>query len=253
MPSILRALKHIFFGGNLSLSGASYNAQNDLWELDLVTNTWTELAPTGTPPSDRLFVAMAFDPGRNRVVMTGGGDNSAFFDDAQYFDDVWAYNIADNTWELLAVGGNDAPEGRFWGGLVYDEDNDVFLSFGGHDDATLGNSNDLWSFDPSDNNWSLLRIGDTFNRPANGVCDFPPDFTVVDDEAPERRNAHAMVYATGECPSLIVAMGKTDCGAVDDVFRWVTNDARWEEVQTASRGEVCLRGDSEFDCTEMCN
>jgi len=244
--------KAYLFGGNLSLSGASYNATNELWELDLGTNTWTQLNPTGTAPSDRLFVAMVFDAGRNRLVTTGGGDNSAFFNDAQYFDDMWAYNIADNSWELLNAGGAGTPEGRFWGSMVYDVENDVYVMFGGHDDAQLGNSNDIWSFDPNTNDWLVLQQGDTYNRPAFGVCDFPPDFSNVDEEAPERRNSHAMVYASGECPQIIVSMGKTDCGAVDDVFRWVVDDRVWEEVIPAQRGEMCLRSDTGFDCTEMC-
>jgi hypothetical protein len=91
-----------------------------------------------------------------------------------------------------------------------------------------------------------------YNKPANGFCDFPADFTVVDMEAPERRNAHVFVYASGSCPSVLTSMGKTDCGASDDVFRWRFDTEVWEELTVAREGEMCLRADRGFDCFEMC-
>lgn len=249
--------KAYLFGGNLSLNGSAYNPQNDLWELDLSTYTWTQLSPAGTPPSRRLFHAGLFDPVRNRVVVMGGGDETAFFNDAVYFNDVWAYDVASNAWLQLHDGSGqihvDVPSRRFWGEWVYDDEDDAYLLFGGHDDQNLGNANDLWAFDPSSDSWQLMRLGDTFNKPANGFCDFPPDFTNLDQEAPERRNAHVVVFASGgECPGLITTMGKTDCGAADDVHRWSIGDGKWQELSRAREGEMCLRTEPEFDCQDMC-
>lgn len=248
--------KAYLFGGNISLNGASYNPQNDLWELDLTTYEWTELSPTGTPPSRRLFMSALFDPVRNRMVIHGGADETAFANDARYFREVWAYDVATNAWQQLHDGQGgleEVPAGRFWGEWVYDEENDKYLLFAGHDDQTLGNANDLWAYDPATNTWQLMRRGDTFNRPSNGFCDFPPDFTIVDLEAPERRNAHVLVYASGnDCPGVITAMGKTDCGASDDVHRWNVDEGRWQELSKAREGEMCLRTEPEFDCQDMC-
>lgn len=194
-----------------------------------------------------------FDAGRNRIVITGGADETAFDNDATYFNDIWAYLVDENRWELLHDGSGEAPAGRFWGEWAYDEESDVYLLFGGHDDTALGNANDLWAFDPTTNEWTALRIGDTYNRPANGFCDFPADFTNVDVKAPERRNAHVLVYASqSECPGLITTMGKTDCGATDDVHRWITGEGRWQELVEAREGEMCRRADTEFDCLGMC-
>ena len=36
-------------------------------------------------------------------------------------------------------------------------------------------------------------LGDTFNKPANGFCSFPPDFTNIVPDTPERRSAHIWV------------------------------------------------------------
>jgi hypothetical protein len=249
--------KAYMFGGNVSLSGLSYAPRNDLWEFDLSTQAWTELTPAGGPPDRRLFVASLWDPVRERFVITGGADESAFDNDAQYFNDVWAYTPGDNTWELLHDGGgtigDTVPAGRFWGEWIYDEGNDNYRLFAGHDDQALGNSNDMWTFDPDGNVWTLVDIGDTQNAPSNGFCDFPPDFTNVALFVPERRNAHALVYSSYEpCPGIIVSMGKTDCGVTDDVQRFNLNEGAWQELVTARQGEACLRRDSAFDCQDMC-
>ncbi len=244
--------KAYLFGGNISLSGLAYNVQNDLWELDLETKAWRELTPTGPAPLARQWLPSLFDAERNRLVVMGGSDDNALFA-TDYFNDVWAYDVDSNTWTQLHTGNGTAPAGRYGGEWVHDVENDVYLLFAGHDDTELANSNDTWAFDPSDNTWTQLRQGDVWNKPANGFCDFPPDFTVVDQQAPERRNSFVATYSSyAECPSLIVAMGKTDCGATDDVQRWVPALGEWDMVLEAREGEMCLRTDTQFDCFEMC-
>lgn len=245
--------KAYLFGGNISLSGLNYNVQNDLWELDLDSYTWTQLSPSGTLPEPRQWLPTLFDAERNRLVVMGGSDNDALFS-TDYFNDVWAYDVASNSWLQLHSGAGAAPAGRFGAEWVHDTEHDRYLLFGGHDDTDLGNTNDTWAFDPSDNTWQQLRPGDTYNKPANGFCDFPPDFTVLDQEAPERRNAFVAAYSTNaSCPSLLVSMGKTDCGAADDIQRWVTSTGEWENLIKAREGEMCLRTESEFECFDMCS
>jgi len=44
---------------------------NDVWSLSLAgTPTWTQLAPTGTPPSARYLYGMIYDPLRYRMVIS---------------------------------------------------------------------------------------------------------------------------------------------------------------------------------------
>lgn len=244
--------KAYLFGGNISLSGLNYNVQSDLWELDLETYTWTELTPQGLAPQPRQWFGSLFDATRERLVIMGGSDNNALFA-TDYFADVWAYDVPSNTWMQLHTGLGIAPAGRYGAEWVHDTENDRYLLFAGHDDTELANTNDTWAFDPSDNTWEQLRPGDTWNKPSNGFCDFPPDFTVVDQDAPERRNSFVAAYSSyAECPSLIVSMGKTDCGATDDTQRWLVGEERWDMVIEAREGEMCLRTDTKFDCFEMC-
>ncbi|MFZ9886941.1 MAG: Kelch repeat-containing protein [Myxococcota bacterium] len=244
--------KAYLFGGNKSPDGTVYDVQNDLWELDLANLSWTKLTPAGPAPDARQWFGSLFDVTRDRFVVFGGSDNNAFFS-TDYKNDVWAYDVSSGAWQRLHDGASPAPAGRFGPEWVHDSESDTYLLFGGHDDTNLGNSNDLWAFSPASNTWEQLRPGDTYNKQANGFCDFPPDFTVVDQDSPERRNAFAAVYSSNaDCPALLVTMGKTDCGAADDVQRYVPTERRWDLLLEAREGEMCLRTNTEFDCFEMC-
>ena len=128
---------------------------------------------------------------------------------------------------------------------------DEYLLFGGHDDQTLGNRNDSWSFNPTTNTWTALTGEDTFNRPANGFCDFPPDFTIVDRTLPERRNAHSFSWSNS-CDRGLMFGGKTDCGAINDIWSYSAEQG-WVNKELATEGEVCRRWRSNPDnCANMC-
>ena len=82
----------IVFGGNASSSGMSYIALNDTWTLSLVNGQWTQITTTGAP-SPRLFQSALWDDTRQRLVVHGGADEGAFFDTAQYYDEVYALDV----------------------------------------------------------------------------------------------------------------------------------------------------------------
>ena len=238
----------ILFGGNESTSGMNLAPLNDAWEFDPSSATWTELAPLGTPPEPRLAAAGLFDPVRNRMIVFGGFDSFNFGGGVEYFSDVWALNLGTMAWEQLAneVG---APDGRFGATLIYDETFDHYVLFGGHDDQQLGNRNDVWLFFPEQANWATLAAGDVFNSPQIDFCEFPPDFTTIDPALPERRNYHTFVWSS--CERGLVFGGKTDCGSANDV--WSYADESWEELWTATSGEVCVRFRSNPDnCVNLC-
>jgi len=238
------------FGGNASTSGASYLPLDDVWSFDPQAGRWTEQTPADAGPAPRLFQAALYDRKRDALVIFGGADASAFSGGARYFADLWSLSLSDLRWSALHEGGTDAPEGRFWSGLVHDPERDVYLLFGGHDDRKLGNRNDAWRFDPSARTWTRTETGDLWNTDARGVCDFPPDFTRVDLTLPERRSAHTLVWSA-PCGHALLFGGKTDCGAIDDVWRW--DGERFEEALPATEGEACLRWrDQPERCMDMC-
>jgi hypothetical protein len=235
------------FGGDSSISGAAYLPRNDTWSYDPGGGGWAEATPAGSPAA-RLLVAYAFDGGRHRLLVWGGIDNLIA---TSYFADLWALDVtapASPSWTELDDGTGSAPEGRFFSAMAWDGVNDRYLVFGGHDAGNLGNRNDLWAFDAGAGSWSQLGIGDTFANPAIGFCDFPKDFTNVDLASPERRSAHGQAAGAG---SLWVFGGKSDCGALDDVWSF---DGAWHERAAATEGEVCLRffADTQYECQGLC-
>lgn len=238
----------LLFAGNESASGLAYVPLQDTWAFDLDEGSWSRVNTSGPTPAPRLFVAGTFDTQRRQLVVGGGGNETAFFE-PNYFGDLYALDVATGTWEQLAnaVAG---PEPRFWGKLAYDPVFDSYVLFAGHDGTDLGNRNDLWEWRAGEGAWSLLSIGDTFQTPANGPNDFPPDFALVDTAMPERRSAHGFVWSE-TCGHGIAFGGKTDCGAVNDVWRVV--DGVFVEAVEATSGEVCHRFRANPDnCVNLC-
>lgn len=243
-------------GGNTSLSAMAYEPRNDVWRFDPATAEWQRVfehdgALCGTDyPCPRLFHTLLYDYKRDRFVLFGGADDSAFTGTVSYFKDVWALELDPPRWVRLNAGTGAAPEGRFWGRWIHDTVRDSYILFGGHDDQTLGNRNDAWEYLPVEDQWVELADGDYFNSPQIGFCDFPADFTIVDTALPERRNAHTMIWSP-TCEHGVIFGGKTDCGAIDDV--WEYADGAFSERIEALEGEVCHRFRSNPDnCANMC-
>lgn len=239
----------LLFGGNTSKSGLQIAHRDDTWLYDFATSKWTELAPQ-TRPAKRLWSGHLWDEKRGQMVIFGGGDSSAFANTAKYMNDVWALKVsADGAqWTRLDAKSAQRPDTRFWASMAYDKQNDRYLMFGGHDDKALGNRNDLWAFTPDDGQWLIIHVADTPNKPANGQCSFPPDFTKMDDFSPERR--YAGVFSAG--PSAVwVHGGKTDCGVIDDLFKLDLKTYKWHEVTPSTVGNGCIRKGG-LSCNDYC-
>ena len=237
-------------GGNASDDGAVYAPLDDVWSFDPSSATWTPHAPTGDVPPARMQHAMLYDAGRDRLVTFGGADESAFLPEARYASELSALDLEPMTWSVLHNGAEPSPGGRFWTSLAHDLESDAYLVAGGHDDQMLGNRNDVWRFDPNLDSWSEANRGDTFNNPIMEFCAPPYDFATVDLSAPERRMSHTFVWSEG-CGRALLFAGKTDCGAIDDL--WAYEQGRWNRLLQATEGEACWRagGDPEL-CLSLC-
>lgn len=97
----------IVFGG-----GTAAGNVNDLWVLSNAnglggTPAWTQLSPTGGPPSARVFSTAVYDPNINRMTLFGGVSNVEL-------NDVWVLTNANGlagtpTWmQLSPTGGPPA-------------------------------------------------------------------------------------------------------------------------------------------------
>src|SRR5215470_2177365 len=94
----------IIFGG--TASGVN---RNDAWALNLATNHWSPLAPSGTlPPARNRFTAV-YDSVNSRMTIFGGGLGQS----APCANDVWVLAGANGpspSWsQLTPIGGPPVP------------------------------------------------------------------------------------------------------------------------------------------------
>jgi SdrD B-like domain/Galactose oxidase, central domain/Kelch motif len=122
----------VVFGGS---DGGSY--RNDVWALSLAGSpAWSQLAPTGTPPSARFLHTAIYDPVRDRMVVFGGYAGGPQ-------NDVWALSLAGSpAWSQLAPTGTP-PSARYSNTAIYDPMRDRMVVFGGNDVSSR--RNDLWT------------------------------------------------------------------------------------------------------------
>ena len=99
---------------------------------DAVAAGWAELAET-RPPA-RYYHAMAYDAGRDRVVLFGGYNNVG------YLDDTWEYDPTARTW--ASINASPRPPATRDCAMVYDPAREVIVLHGGN---TSGNQ--TWQYD----------------------------------------------------------------------------------------------------------
>jgi hypothetical protein len=231
----------LVFGGNTSAGGLTLAGTNELHALDLATGVWTQIEAAGAP-SPRLWHAGAMVG--NLLFVFGGTPDY----DGPFLNDTFAFDVVAGTWQSIHDGRGVAPALRFGAEIFADVERGRVLLFGGHDNFSMGNSNDVWSLDLVSRTWSNLRPGDTLNGMALGLCEFPPDFTIPEDGSPERR--YGFAHVSDGSGALIVG-GKTDCGNTNDVWRLDFEDASWESLRPTTEGEACNRS-GRTTCTELC-
>jgi len=74
----------------VTIPRGAYEYLNDIWQLSLDgTPAWTELTPTGTPPTGRLAGVAAYDVYRQRFVGFGGTLNVPV--------DTWQLDLSGDT------------------------------------------------------------------------------------------------------------------------------------------------------------
>ena len=124
----------------------SGGTRNDLWSFSFDKRTWTLMKPAGGPPLPRFGHTLVFDSARRRLILFGGQSGT-------FYSDVWAYDIAANTWNQL--GRDDTgPARRYGHGGIYDAARDRLVI--SHGFTTSGRFDDTWAFDLKGNKWINL-------------------------------------------------------------------------------------------------
>ena len=122
--------------------GASYFGEmtNDVWALSLGSAPeWTQLEPSGTPPSARAGHRAVYDPVRRSMLVFGGYQSG----DKPYGSDLWEMTLSGAPeWHQIAALGS-SPGGRFAPDLVFDGRKQRIVLCGGTERAA---GLDVWSF-----------------------------------------------------------------------------------------------------------
>jgi PKD repeat protein len=129
----------VLFGGRCGDAGTrcTYNAAlGDTWIYRLSTNTWTRMLPAQSPPA-REQHQMAYDPLHGVTVLFGGHNG------ATYYNDVWVYDAAANTWTQVPTPAVN-PGGRYLGAFVYDPGIGEFVLYAGNGPGAVTQSS-VWT------------------------------------------------------------------------------------------------------------
>jgi galactose oxidase-like protein len=157
----------IVFGGN------DGTLRNDVWALSLSgTPAWTQLTPTGTPPTGRQALASIYDPVGDRMVIFGGNDGSLR-------NDVWALSLSGTpAWTNLTPAGTP-PTGRYGHSAIYDPVRSQMIVYGGTDGFIRS---DVWALSLSGPlAWTSVTTSGTAPARAShsAIYDAPQDRMVI--------------------------------------------------------------------------
>lgn len=130
------------FGGSTSAGKV-----NELWSLDLSSNNWTLIPSKSSKlPSVRYTHVAMYDTILDRMIIWSGQG-------ADLYNDIWAFNFNDSTWQELFADGNvsGAPLKRYGTATVFDPAKRNIINFAGF--TTSGRFDDTWSFNVDSMKW----------------------------------------------------------------------------------------------------
>lgn len=143
-----RARVVMFGGQNDPDGGDQEDFQDDLWEYDPATRTWTERTPSGPRPFFLAGMGLAYDPVRQVLVAFGGfsDDGSVEFSTFEWNGSAWSF-----------VDTAHHPDPRAGHAMTYSAAFGGIVMFGGitvTDETFETIFGDAWRYDGSD--WTLL-------------------------------------------------------------------------------------------------
>lgn len=123
----------------------------DTWTYDSTKNNWTLKIPL-VVPIGRQDHCMVADDRDGMVAIFGGtssGHDDMVFGAKFYPQDIWLYNVTGDLWTNRQP--MPAPPGRTRHAMVYDNDDNVIILFGGEQ------RNDTWAYNLSTNVWTNMN------------------------------------------------------------------------------------------------
>ncbi|MHA2141004.1 MAG: Kelch repeat-containing protein [Candidatus Thorarchaeota archaeon] len=197
---------------------------------DLVGN-WSIRSPDAAPPA--LFSpGMAYDNESDRIVLFSGAISPNVVHTG-----TWAFDKNGNTWENLTT--DNTPGGRIAHAMVYDDESDRVILFGGlgelSEDLSTMDWGDTWAYSYNTNTWENM----------------------TPETSPRSRSAHNMAYDI-ESDRVILFGGSFDDTsapgrrrALSDTWSYDYNTNTWTNMNAVSSpSNLCDFGmayDSESD------
>jgi N-acetylneuraminic acid mutarotase len=136
-----------------SNSNMIYEAYNDLWKYNAVTDTWIQCADF---PSAKRQNSVGFSIGNKGYVCLGQNGGSVFF------NDLYEYDPAANTWTKRS----NFPGKLRSSAVCTVIGNKAYIGLGTSDNMTV--LYDFWEYDPSSDKWTRLADFPT----ETGYCGF---------------------------------------------------------------------------------
>ena len=172
--------------GNIWIFGGqdqNGNDYNELWKYSITSRKWTFVSGTknaigvysggSAAPGARNGHCLWVDAGQNIWVYGGQGYDNTSGDGVVFLNDLWEYTSGTWTWKSGSKNGNNkgvygtmgtqssnnVPGSRY-GASGMEDASGNFWVFGGLGFATSATSegelNDLWSYDPANNQWTWV-------------------------------------------------------------------------------------------------
>jgi hypothetical protein len=140
----------ILFGGYIN----GNQRINDLWVYYVNNNTWFEITAENKP-SKRYGHTMVYDRSRKIGLLFGGND---FYSGNFYKkDDTWSLDCNALSW--TEINATSKPTKRYWHSMIYDDEKDKSVIFGGMAEMNIGSSHisysspETWIYDYQTNEW----------------------------------------------------------------------------------------------------
>lgn len=138
----------LLYGGSVGTE-----RRGDLWRYNGVT--WSEVTWTGAGPEARAGMAVAYDPSRRVLMVTGG----VFYDQAlapptDVRSDHWEFSASTSTWtRRLLHGATESFRARWRHRMAWDSRRAVMVLLGGCDQPGGTWYRDIYEYDPVANRW----------------------------------------------------------------------------------------------------
>jgi hypothetical protein len=213
----------VLFGGAQFNGNFTYFNETWIWN----GTTWTEIAPTTSPPA-RFYGSMAYDSDTGQAVLFGG-DN-----DGNLYNDTWTWNgstwtqVDDDTDPGCTTSCSDSPLGRYYLSMSYDDATSQLLVFGG--DGRIGNSGVTF-----DDSW--VWNGSTWGQVDDST---DPGCTTSCTGSPLARYAASMAYDPDVNQLLLFGGGGDSVAYFNDTWTW--DGSVWSQVDDST----------DPDCTATC-